>query len=84
MVSGVATPRPSNPEFGSSEAGYGTMTNVPSDSFWRKLVKSSIEVDTVANAAGAVLGLGDKEQAFALRSRSSIQSPRCRALGSVA
>src|SRR5258706_6533631 len=49
-----------------------TMSNAPSDaprSFWRKLVRSSIEVDAVANAADAALGLGNKEQAFELPAR---------------
>src|SRR5260221_13410886 len=49
-----------------------TMSNAPSDrslSFWRNLVRSSIEVDTVANAADVALGLGNKEQAFELPGR---------------
>src|SRR5258707_4759678 len=55
-----------------------TMSNAPSDaprSFWRKLVRSSIEVDAVANAADAVLGLGNKEQAFELPARLFEQLP---------
>ena len=54
------------------------MSNVPSDtprSFWRKLVRTSIEVDAVANAAGAALGLRDEEQAFELPARLFEQLP---------
>src|SRR5260221_1743020 len=55
-----------------------TMSNAPSDaprSFWRKLVRSSIEVDTVANAADVALGWGNKEQAFELPGRMFEQLP---------
>ena len=54
------------------------MTNVPSDaprSFWRKLVRKSIKVDAVANAAGVTLGLRDEEQAFELPGRLFEQLP---------
>jgi PAS domain S-box-containing protein len=54
------------------------MSNVPSDaprSFWRKLVRNSIEVDAVANAAGAVLGLGDEQRPFELPARLFEQLP---------
>src|SRR5260221_2252771 len=49
-----------------------TMSNAPSDaprSFWRKLVRTSVEVDAVATAADAAFGLGNKEQAFELPGR---------------
>src|SRR5258705_7331048 len=55
-----------------------TMSNAPSDaphSFWRKLVRSSIEVDAVANAADAVLGLGNKDQSFEWPGRLFEQLP---------
>ena len=54
------------------------MTNVPSDtprSFRRKPVRTSIEVDAVANAAGVALGLRDEEQAFELPARLFEQLP---------
>jgi len=56
------------------------MSNLPSDappSFWRKLVSSSIKVDAAAKAAGAVLGLGDEQQAFEMPWSSSA-SPKLR------
>jgi PAS domain S-box-containing protein len=54
------------------------MSNVPFDaprSFWRKLARHSIEVDALANAADAVLGLGDQEQALELPARLFEQLP---------
>src|SRR5258707_8737704 len=53
-----------------------TMSNAPSDaprSFWRKLVRSSIEVD--AKAARVALGLRHEEQAFELPGRLFEQLP---------
>src|SRR5712672_4704674 len=44
-----------------------TMSNVPSDaprSFWRKLVRTSIEVDAGANGASVPLGLRHEEHSF--------------------
>jgi PAS domain S-box-containing protein len=52
------------------------MSNAPSDaprSFWRTRERRSIEA--VANAAGAVLGLADKEQPFELPARLFEQLP---------
>ena len=54
------------------------MSNVPSDaprSFRRKSVRSSIEVDAIANAAGVTLGLRDEEQGFELPGRLFEQLP---------
>ena len=54
------------------------MTNVPSDtprSFWRKIVRKSIKVDAVANAAGVIVDLRDEEQGFALPGRLFEQLP---------
>jgi PAS domain S-box-containing protein len=48
------------------------MSNVPSDtsrSFLSKLVRTSIEMDAVANAAGVRLGLREEEQAFEVPAR---------------
>jgi PAS domain S-box-containing protein len=45
------------------------LTNVPSDtprSFWRKLVRRTIKLDAVANAAGVLVDLRDEEPGFAL------------------
>jgi PAS domain S-box-containing protein len=45
------------------------MSNVSSDkprSFWRKLVRNSIKVDAVANAAGVIVDLRDEEQGLEL------------------
>jgi PAS domain S-box-containing protein len=54
------------------------MIRAPSDpprSFWRKFKRSSIDVGAVANAAGAVLGLDDNEQAFEVPARLFEQLP---------
>src|SRR5258705_1670625 len=54
------------------------MSNVPSDaprSFWRKLVKTSIEVDAGANGAGVPLGLRHEERAFEVPARLFEQLP---------
>jgi PAS domain S-box-containing protein len=54
------------------------MSNVPFDApraFWRKFARSSIEVDALATAADAVLGLEDKEQAFEVPARLFEQLP---------
>ena len=54
------------------------MTNIPSDApspFQRKSMRSSIEVDAIANAAGATLGLHDGEQGFELPGRLFEQLP---------
>ena len=54
------------------------MSNVPSDAprvLHRNSVRTSIEVDAVANAAGVVLGLRDKEHAFELPGRLFEQLP---------
>src|SRR5258705_11233862 len=54
------------------------MSNVPSDaprSFWRKLVRTSIEVDAGANGAGVPLGLRAEEQPFELPGRLFEQLP---------
>ena len=62
---------------GNEEVG-GKMTNVSSDtprSFWRKLVRTSIKVDAVANAAGVIVGLRDEEQVFELPARLFEQLP---------
>jgi hypothetical protein len=54
------------------------MSNVPSDaprSFRRKPVRTSIEVDAVANPAGVALDLPDEEQAFEVPARLFEQLP---------
>src|SRR5260370_33052142 len=54
------------------------MSNLPSDaprSFWRKLVRTSIEVDAGANGAGVPLGLRAEEQAFEVPGRLFEQLP---------
>ena len=54
------------------------MTNISSDrprSFWRKLVRNSVKVEAVANAAGVVVDLRDEEQGFALPGRLFEQLP---------
>ena len=54
------------------------MTEIPSDapsSFRRKSMSSSIEVDAIANAAGATLGLRDEEKGFELPGRLFEQLP---------
>ena len=54
------------------------MTNIPSDApspFQRKSMRSSIEVDAIANAAGAALGLRDGEHGFELPARLFEQLP---------
>src|SRR5437879_1668706 len=53
-------------------AGSSAMSNAPSDtprSFWRKPVRTSLEADAVANAAGVPLGLHDEEPAFEVPAR---------------
>ena len=54
------------------------MSNVPSDaprSFWRKLVRNSIKVKAVANAAGVIVDLRDEEKGFELPGRLFEQLP---------
>ncbi|MCC8952979.1 PAS domain S-box protein [Bradyrhizobium sp. Pear77] len=54
------------------------MSNVPSDARrfpQRKAVRTSSEVDAIANAAGAVLGLRDEQQAFEVPGRLFEQLP---------
>src|SRR5258708_13203168 len=54
------------------------MTEIPSDtpsSFRRKSMRSSIEVDAIADAAGATLGLRDEEKGFELPGRLFEQLP---------
>src|SRR6267142_568293 len=56
----------------------GMMTEIPSDApspFRRKSMRSSIEVDAIANAAGAALGLRDEEKGFELPGRLFEQLP---------
>jgi len=56
----------------------GTMTEIPSDtprSFWRKLVRNSIKVKAVANAAGVIVDLRDEEKGFELPGRLFEQLP---------
>jgi two-component sensor histidine kinase len=59
-------------------AGWSTMSNMPSDtprSFRRKPVRTSIEVDAIANAAGVALGLREEAHAFELPARLFEQLP---------
>ena len=54
------------------------MTEIPSDtprSFWRKLVRNSIKVKAVANAAGVIVDLRDEEKGFELPGRLFEQLP---------
>ena len=54
------------------------MTNVSSDtprSFWRKLVRNSIKMDAVANAAGVIVDMRDEEQGLELPGRLFEQLP---------
>src|SRR5260221_14447552 len=54
------------------------MTEIPSDtpnSFRRKSKRSSIEVDAIADAVGATLGLRDEEKGFELPGRLFEQLP---------
>ena len=54
------------------------MTEIPSDApspFRRKSMRSSIEVDAIADAAGATLGLRDQEKGFELPGRLFEQLP---------
>ena len=54
------------------------MTEIPSDApspFRRKSMRSSIEVDAIADAAGATLGLRDEEKGFELPGRLFEQLP---------
>jgi PAS domain S-box-containing protein len=54
------------------------MTNLSSDtprSFWRKLVRNSVKVEAVANAAHVIVDLRDGEQGFALPGRLFEQLP---------
>src|SRR5712675_1299107 len=56
----------------------GTMTEIPSAtprSFWRKLVRNSIKVKAVANAAGVIVDLRDEEKGFELPGRLFEQLP---------
>src|SRR5258705_5785091 len=55
-----------------------TMSNVPSSaprSFWRNLVRTSVEVDAGANGASVPLGSRHEEQAFAVPARLFEQLP---------
>ena len=63
---------------GNERRSAAQMTNIPSDApspFQRKSMRSSIEVDAIANAAGATLGLHDEEQGFELPGRLFEQLP---------
>jgi PAS domain S-box-containing protein len=63
---------------GNERRSAAQMTNIPSDApspFQRKSMRSSIEVDAIANAAGATLGLHDGEQGFELPGRLFEQLP---------
>ena len=66
------------PRLPNPEQHFCTTNDASSDaprSFWRKLVRNSIKVDAVANAASVVVDLRDEEQGLELPARLFEQLP---------